>query len=41
MNRWHYQNPVAIHFGAGALETLPQLLGGRRDKNFIGAAAAA
>lgn len=30
MKHWHYQNPVAIHFGAGVLETLPKLLGGRR-----------
>ena len=30
MKHWQYQNPVAIHFGAGVLETLPKLLGGRR-----------
>lgn len=30
MTRWTYQNPVAIHFGAGVLDTLPALLAGRR-----------
>ena len=27
---WQYQNPVAIHFGAGVLDTLPALLAGRK-----------
>lgn len=30
MNHWTYQNPVAIHFGAGVLDTLPSLLAGRK-----------
>ena len=30
MKHWQYQNPVEIHFGAGVLETLPQVLAGRR-----------
>ena len=30
MKTWQYHNPVAIHFGAGAVETLPKLLAGRR-----------
>jgi hypothetical protein len=30
MKHWQYQNPVAIHFGAGVLETLPKVLAGRR-----------
>ena len=30
MKPWQYHNPVAIHFGAGVVETLPRLLGGRR-----------
>src|SRR5512140_1412010 len=30
MKHWQYQNPVAIHFGAGVIESLPALLGGRR-----------
>lgn len=29
MTRWTYQNPVAIHFGAGVLDTLPAVLAGR------------
>ena len=29
MRHWQYQNPVAIHFGAGVLESLPRLLGSR------------
>lgn len=29
MNNWEYHNPVAIHFGAGVLETLPKILRGR------------
>lgn len=29
MTRWTYHNPVAIHFGAGVLDTLPALLAGR------------
>ena len=29
MKHWQYQNPVAIHFGAGVLDTLPALLAGR------------
>lgn len=27
---WQYQNPVAIHFGAGCLDDLPRLVAGRR-----------
>ena len=27
MKHWHYQNPVAIHFGAGVLEDLLDLRG--------------
>ena len=30
MKPWQYHNPVAIHFGAGIVETLPKLLGKRR-----------
>jgi hypothetical protein len=30
MSHWQYHNPVAIRFGAGVLDTLPALLGGRR-----------
>lgn len=30
MKHWDYHNPVAIRFGAGVLDTLPQLLRGRR-----------
>ena len=30
MSHWTYQNPVAIHFGAGVLDTLPKLLAGRK-----------
>jgi phosphonate metabolism-associated iron-containing alcohol dehydrogenase len=30
MKHWQYQNPVEIHFGAGVLETLPQVVAGRR-----------
>jgi phosphonate metabolism-associated iron-containing alcohol dehydrogenase len=30
MSHWTYHNPVAIHFGAGVLETLPTLLAGRK-----------
>ncbi len=30
MKHWQYQNPVAIHFGAGVLETLPNVLAGRK-----------
>ncbi|MEO6746222.1 MAG: iron-containing alcohol dehydrogenase PsrA [Caldimonas sp.] len=30
MKHWQYQNPVAIHFGAGVLETLPKVLAGRK-----------
>lgn len=30
MKHWHYHNPVAVHFGAGVLDTLPKLLRGRR-----------
>ncbi|HEX2540260.1 MAG TPA: iron-containing alcohol dehydrogenase PsrA [Caldimonas sp.] len=30
MKNWAYHNPVAIHFGAGVLETLPKVLRGRR-----------
>jgi phosphonate metabolism-associated iron-containing alcohol dehydrogenase len=30
MSSWRYANPVAIHFGIGALETLPALIGERR-----------
>lgn len=29
MTRWTYHNPVAIHFGAGVLDSLPALLAGR------------
>ena len=29
MKHWQYQNPVAIHFGAGVLDTLPKVLAGR------------
>ena len=28
--RWRYHNPVAIHFGSGCIETLPEVLGGRK-----------
>lgn len=27
---WHYHNPVDIHFGAGTMRELPQVLGGRK-----------
>ena len=30
MKHWQYQNPVAVHFGAGVIESLPQVLAGRR-----------
>ena len=30
MKHWEYHNPVAVHFGAGVLETLPKLLRGRK-----------
>lgn len=30
MTHWQYHNPVAIHFGADVLETLPSLLRGRK-----------
>ena len=30
MNHWQYHNPVAIHFGAGVLNTLPAVLRGRK-----------
>ncbi len=30
MTHWQYHNPVAIHFGAGILDTLPSVLRGRR-----------
>jgi len=30
MKHWQYQNPVEIHFGAGVVETLPQVLAGRQ-----------
>jgi hypothetical protein len=30
MTLWQYHNPVAIHFGAGVLDTLPTLLRGRK-----------
>ena len=30
MKPWQYHNPVAIHFGAGVLETLPKVLAGRK-----------
>ncbi len=30
MARWQYHNPVAVHFGAGVLDTLPALLRGRK-----------
>ena len=30
MTHWHYHNPVAMHFGAGVLETLPRVLAGRK-----------
>ncbi len=30
MKPWQYQNPVAIHFGASVIESLPQVLAGRR-----------
>ncbi len=30
MTHWQYHNPVAIHFGAGVLDTLPALLRGRK-----------
>lgn len=30
MISWTYHNPVAVHFGAGVLDTLPALLRGRR-----------
>jgi phosphonate metabolism-associated iron-containing alcohol dehydrogenase len=30
MTTWTYHNPVAVHFGAGVLETLPKLLAGRK-----------
>src|SRR5690242_19313454 len=30
MSHWQYHNPVAIHFGAGVLDTLPAVLAGRR-----------
>jgi len=30
MTHWQYHNPVAVHFGADVLETLPRLLGGRK-----------
>jgi phosphonate metabolism-associated iron-containing alcohol dehydrogenase len=29
MKQWQYQNPVAIHFGPGVLDTLPKVLRGR------------
>lgn len=30
MTHWQYHNPVAVHFGAGVLDTLPALLRGRK-----------
>ena len=30
MTSWQYQNPVAVHFGAGCVDALPRLLAGRR-----------
>ena len=30
MKHWQYHNPVAVHFGAGVLDTLPKILRGRR-----------
>ena len=30
MKHWEYHNPVAVHFGAGVLETLPKVLRGRK-----------
>ena len=30
MKPWQYHNPVAVHFGAGVIESLPQALAGRR-----------
>ena len=30
MKHWEYHNPVAVHFGAGVLETLPKILRGRK-----------
>jgi phosphonate metabolism-associated iron-containing alcohol dehydrogenase len=30
LKHWEYHNPVAVHFGAGVLETLPKVLRGRR-----------
>jgi phosphonoacetate hydrolase len=30
LTHWTYHNPVAIHFGAGVVETLPALLAGRK-----------
>jgi len=30
MTSWHYHNPVAVHFGAGCVDALPRILGGRK-----------
>ena len=30
MTSWRYHNPVAVHFGAGCIDTLPRILAGRR-----------
>lgn len=30
MPSWQYHNPVAVHFGAGCVDSLPRLLAGRR-----------
>ena len=30
MAHWQYHNPVAVHFGAGVLDTLPAVLRGRK-----------
>ena len=30
MTHWQYHNPVAVHFGAGVLDTLPDVLRGRK-----------
>ena len=30
MAHWQYHNPVAVHFGAGVLDSLPATLRGRK-----------
>ena len=33
MTHWQYHNPVAVHFGAGVLDTLPTVLRGPQGEH--------